>query len=107
MCGSRLSSLVTSGVLEKVPGDTSLPYMGCRLGKQIQLQHPTSQTVFTRPFELIESNICDPSPFISKGEHCHYVIFIDDFSCFTWIHFLESRAQLLIAYQAFALMIHN
>jgi hypothetical protein len=29
MCGSRLSSLVTSGVLGKVTGDTSLPCMGC------------------------------------------------------------------------------
>jgi hypothetical protein len=35
MCGSHRSSLVTSGVLGKVTGDTSLPCMGCRLGKQI------------------------------------------------------------------------
>jgi hypothetical protein len=40
-----LSSLVTSGVLGKVSGDTSLPCMGCRLGKQIQLPYPASQTV--------------------------------------------------------------
>jgi hypothetical protein len=53
---SRLSSLVTSGVLGKVTGDT-LPCMGSRLGKQIQLPYSTSQTISTRHFDLIHSDV--------------------------------------------------
>jgi hypothetical protein len=99
MCGPRLSSLVTSGVLGKVSGDTSLPCMGCRLGKQIQLSYLASQIASTRPFELVHFDVWAPSPFISKGGHHYYVIFtspfiskgghhyyvifIDDFSRFT------------------------
>jgi hypothetical protein len=67
MCGSHLSSLVTSGVLGKVTGDTSLPCMSCRLGKQIELTYSTSQTVSTRPFCLIHSDVWGPAPFVSKG----------------------------------------
>jgi hypothetical protein len=107
MCGSHLLSLVTSGVLEKVIGDTSLPCMGCRLGKQIQLPYSTSQTVCTRPFDLIHSDVWDPAPFVLKGGHHYYVIFIDDFSRFTWIYFLEIRAQVLTAYQAFSTMVRT
>jgi hypothetical protein len=37
-------------------------------------------------------------PLFRKGGHRYYVIFIDDFSLFTWIYFLETWAQMLIAY---------
>jgi hypothetical protein len=107
MCGSRLSSLVTSGVPGKVSDDTSLRCMGCRLGKQIDLLYSPSQTVSTRPFDLIHSDVWDPSTFISNEGHRYYVIFIDDFSFFTWIYFLKSRAQVLTAYQAFAAMVRT
>jgi hypothetical protein len=95
MCGSRLSSFVTSGALGKVTSDTSLPCMSCRLGKQIQLPYSISQTVSTRPFDHIHSDVWGPAPFVSKGGHCYYMIFIDDFSHFTWIYFLETQAQVL------------
>src|SRR5438105_4543779 len=107
MCGSRLSSLVSSGTLGKVSGDTSLSCMGCKLGKQLQLPYPTSQTVSVRPFDLVYSDVWGPAPFVSKGEHHYYVIFIDDFSRFTWVYFLDSRAQVLTAYQSFASMVRT
>jgi hypothetical protein len=80
---SHLSSLVTSGVLWKVSGNTSLPCKGCRLDKRIQLPYSASQTVYTRPFDLIHSDVRGPSPLILKGGHHYYVIFIDDLSRFT------------------------
>jgi hypothetical protein len=35
------------------------------------------------------------------------VIFSDDFSRFTWIYLLESPAQVLTTYQAFAVMVRT
>jgi hypothetical protein len=64
MCGSHLSSFISSGVLGKVIGDTSLPCMCCRLGKQIQLPYSTSQTVSTRPFDLIHSDVWGSAPVV-------------------------------------------
>jgi hypothetical protein len=107
MCESHLPSLVTSGVFRKVSGNTSLPCKGCRLDKPIQLPYYASQIVYTRPFDLIHSDVRGPSPFVLREGHRYYMILIDDLSRFTWIYFIESQAQVVTPYQAFDMMVHT
>ena len=67
---------------------------GCVLGKhpQEKFDKGKSQRVFT-PLDLIHNDLMGPflHPSINKARF--FLIFVDDFSCFTWIYFLRKKSE--------------
>ena len=58
----------------------------CQLGKSHRLYFATTYTKTTHVLELIHTNLWGPSPFLSKNGYKYYIIFIDDYSRYTWIY---------------------
>jgi transposase InsO family protein len=107
LCGSHLSTLIKSGCLGSTHVESSFHCKGCHLGKQIQLPYFTSNSHSAKPFDLIHYDVWGLAPFVSKGGHRYYVIFIDDHSRYTWIYFMKRHSELPSIYKSFTRMVHT
>lgn len=70
----------------------------CAIEKNHSLPFPTSSTTYTIPLQLIVSDLWGPSYKTSRNGYKYYISFIDAYSRFTWIYFLESKARAFSAF---------
>jgi hypothetical protein len=100
----KLRSLISSGFLGQVKHD-SVDYVSCQLAKQPALSFNNSDSFSHASFDLIHSNIWEPSPTATVGGSKCFVIFVDNFSRYTWIYLMHNRSKLAQIYYTFVQMI--
>ena len=82
-------------------------YLSCQLGKQPVLPFNTRESISTKIFDLIHSNVWGPSFVSSIGGFRYFVIFVDDYSRYSWIFNMKHRFELLQVYSNFVKMIET
>jgi transposase InsO family protein len=66
----------------------------CQAGKQVGVHHPHKNIMTTdRPLELLHMDLFGPIAYISIGGSKYYLVIVDDYSCFTWVFFLQEKYQ--------------
>ena len=70
----------------------------CVQGKMTQLPFPHSTSTTHFPLELVHSDVWGPSPITSINGTRFFVIFVDDFSPFTWFFPLKHKSQVLSSF---------
>jgi hypothetical protein len=102
----RIQTLVSRGLLGSV---SSSPFdcMPCQLGKQPTLPFNNRESIASATFDLIHSDIWGPSPVPTVGGSRYFVIFVDDFSRYTWIYLMKNRSEVLTIYRDFAKMVQT
>ena len=79
----------------------------CQLGKQPALPFNNSESISNSIFELIHFDVWGSSPVASiSGSRC-FVVFIDDYSRYSWIFPMKSRSEILPIYSNFAKMVET
>ena len=79
----------------------------CHFGKQKKLPFNNSDSFSSAPFDLIHSDIWGPVPVLTEGGSKYFVIFVDDFSRYSWIYLLHHRSKLVSFYQTFHEMVET
>ena len=65
----------------------------------------TSESISTDIFDLIHSDVWGPSSVSNIGESRYFVVFVDDYSHYSWIFNIKYRSELLQVYFNFAKMV--
>ena len=72
---------------------------GCLLGKMPQHPFPIQHSKCQNPLQLVHNDICGPSPTKSiTGSH-YFISFVDDYSHFKVVTFLETKVQATWAFK--------
>jgi hypothetical protein len=79
----------------------------CVMGKMTQLPFSHSTSCTTSPLEIVHSDVWGPAPINSINGHRYYVIFVDDFTRFTWFFPLKYKSQVLSSFQHFKHTMEN
>jgi hypothetical protein len=79
----------------------------CVIGKMTQLPFSPSTSRTKFPLQLVHSDVWGPSPITSINGHRYYVIFVDDFTRFTWFFPLKHKSQVLSSFKHFKNTMEN
>jgi len=103
-------------ILNKLKQSARLPITGsiahdslcesCQLAKSKCLPFSESNNVTAAPLEIIHSDLWS-SPVASHSGHRYYVIFIDNFSRFTWIYPLQHKSETFECFVKFKCLVEN
>ncbi|KAJ4767348.1 polyprotein [Rhynchospora pubera] len=79
----------------------------CSMAKCNKLPFSTSCSSTKAPLELIHADVWGPAPVLSSNGFRYFVLFIDDFSRFTWIFFLASKDEVAKVFSNFKIQVEN
>jgi transposase InsO family protein len=72
-----------------------------------QLPFPTSNKIVTSPFELIHADLWGTAPLVASNSFRFYLVFVDEFTKFTWVYLLKHMSDTFQVFTQFRDMIET
>ena len=79
----------------------------CQLAKNHRLPYTRNEHKSSHMLDLIHCDIWGPSPMKSNLGHNYYVLFIDDYSRFTWLYPLKLKSDFYDTFIQFQTFVEN
>jgi hypothetical protein len=79
----------------------------CLIGKMHKLPFVPSQFQSTHPLELVHSDVWGPAPINSSNGYRFYLLFVDDYSRFSWLYLLKRKSDVLHTFKHFQASVEN
>ena len=72
-----------------------------------KLPFVSSQFQSTQPLELVHSDVWGPAPVNSCNGYRYYLLFVDDYSRFSWLYLLKHKSDVLSTFKHFQATVEN
>ncbi|PKU61899.1 Retrovirus-related Pol polyprotein from transposon TNT 1-94 [Dendrobium catenatum] len=69
--------------------------ISCNSAKSHKIVFNKNVSITTSPFELIHTDVWGPAPHCSLDGHRYYVVFIDDYTRYSWIYLMYTKQKTL------------
>jgi GAG-pre-integrase domain len=79
----------------------------CCMAKSHKLPFNSNDILSCAPLELVHSDLWGPSPVMPHNGFRYYIIFIDDFTRFSWIYFLKIKDEVINVFTLFKAQVEN
>jgi hypothetical protein len=88
--------------------ESNLVCASCHHGKMITAFYFSVNTVMTeQPGQLLHMDTVGPSRVRSMGGKWYVLVILDDYSCYSWVFFLESKDEMFKHFWSLALKLNN
>ncbi|KAL6316986.1 hypothetical protein AAG906_026677 [Vitis piasezkii] len=79
----------------------------CQLAKSHRLPTHLSLSCASKPLELVHTDLWGPASVKSTSGARYFILFLDDYSRYTWFYPLQTKDQALPAFKKFKLQVEN
>jgi len=79
----------------------------CIRAKNHRVTFPPNNNRVNSTFSLVHSDVGGPTPNSYNNQFQYFLLFVDDFSCMTWVYFLKHKSEVPDKFYAFYQMIHT
>lgn len=79
----------------------------CQFGKSHRLPFTQSTSRAQLPFELVHTDLWGASPIISVTGMKYFILFVDDYSRFSWIYFLKVKSDAFPTFLKFKALVET
>ncbi|KAG6470018.1 hypothetical protein ZIOFF_070958 [Zingiber officinale] len=87
------ADVVHTGLPDSMKIDNEGVCEGCQFGKSHRLPFENSISRCTTPLEQIHSDLMGPTKTTSYSEGNYMLLFVDDYSWFTWVYFVKHKSE--------------
>ena len=103
----KISQKIVVKVLLNISNPTNNICKSCQLGKQPRTSFKTKEHSTSRPLELVQIDLCDPTRTQTLQGERYFMLFIDDYTRMVCVTYIKKKYESFDKFKMFKALVEN